>query len=125
LGDARFALIHPVTGLLPLQPRFRHGTFDDVPLNSSALRAGKRSQIVPDIARLNCRQLHGRAASRALRALVLCIEHALLLSVRRSELTSEPTGRFRFQRVRCNDAYLDVIAFRAFEQPLFETNRSR
>jgi hypothetical protein len=96
-----------------------------MPLNSLALSAGKRSQIVAGSARLNCRQLHGRTASGALRALVLCIEHALLLSVRRSELTSEPAGRFRFQRVRRNDAYFNVIAFGAFEQPLFETNGSR
>jgi hypothetical protein len=96
-----------------------------MPLNSFALRASKRSQIVADIARLNRRQLHGRTASGALRTLVLCIEHALLLSDRRSEFTREPTGRFRFQRVRRNDANLDVIAFGAFEQPLFETNRSR
>jgi hypothetical protein len=125
LGYALFALIHHATGLLRLQPRFRHGTFDDMPLNSFALRASKHSQIVADIARLNCRQLHGRTASGALRTLVLCIEHALLLSVRRSEFASEPTGRFRFQGIRRNDAYLNVIALGAFEQPLFETNRSR
>jgi len=41
-------------------------------------------------------------------------------SIRCSEFASEPTGRFRFHRVRCNDAYLDVIALGAFEQSMFE-----
>ena len=73
-----------------------------------------------DIARLNCRQLHGGTASSALLTLVLRIEHALPLSVRRSEFTCEPTGCFRFEGIRCNDAYLNVIAPGAFEQPVFE-----
>jgi hypothetical protein len=36
-------------------------------------------------------------------------------SGRRREFPGKPTGRLRFQWIRCNDAYLDVIAFGAFE----------
>jgi hypothetical protein len=50
---------------------------------------------------------------------------ALLPSVRRPEFAIKPTGRLRFEGIRCNDAYLNVIAFRAFEQPVFETNWTR
>ena len=57
------------------QPSHRHGTFDDVPLNPVASWAAKRSQVVAQRARLNRRQLHWRTASRALRALVQCVEH--------------------------------------------------
>jgi hypothetical protein len=46
-------------------------------------------------------------------------------SVRRLEFTGNPTSRFRFAGIGCNDVYLDVIAFGAFEQPVFETDRSR
>jgi hypothetical protein len=56
----------------------------------------------------------------------LCVSSmALLPSVRRPEFTIKPTGRLRFMGIRCNDAYLNVIAFRAFEQPVFETNWTR
>jgi hypothetical protein len=57
------------------QPSHSHGTFDDVPLNPVASWAAKRSQVVAQRARLNRRQLHWRTASRALRALVQCVEH--------------------------------------------------
>jgi hypothetical protein len=77
------------------------------------------------MARLNRRQLHGRAASGALRTLVLRVEHCFAASVRRPELTIKPTGRLRLQGIRCNDADLDVIAFGAFEQPVFETKWTR
>jgi hypothetical protein len=50
---------------------------------------------------------------------------ALLPSVRRLKFTIKPSGRLRFKGIRCNDAYLNVIAFRAFEQPVFETNWTR
>jgi hypothetical protein len=90
-----------------------------VPVNLFALRASKRSQIVADIARLNRCQTHWRAANGALGALVRCVEHGIA-SVRRSEFTCEPTGCFRFEGIRCNDAYLNVIAPGAFEQPVFE-----
>jgi hypothetical protein len=90
-----------------------------VPLNSSALRTSERSQILARTARLNGRELHGRAASGALRPLVLCVEHGIA-SVRRSEFSGEPTGCFRFEGIRCNDACLDMIAVGTFEQPVFE-----
>ena len=41
------------------------------------------------------------------------------------EFPGKPADRPRFERIRCNDADLDVIAFRAFEQPVLETGRSR
>jgi hypothetical protein len=41
------------------------------------------------------------------------------------EFPGKPADRPRFERVRCNDADLNVIAFRAFEQPVLETGRSR
>ena len=94
-------------------------SFDDVSLNPSALRASKRSQILARTARLNGRELHGRAASGALRPLVLCVEHGIA-SVRRSEFSGEPTGCPRFEGIRCNDACLDMIAVGTFEQPVFE-----
>jgi hypothetical protein len=43
-------------------------------------------------------------------------------SIRRSEFSGKPTGRLRFEGVRCNDAYLNVIALGTFEQPVFEAN---
>jgi hypothetical protein len=51
----------------------------------------------------------------------LFVEHAVL--VRRSELSGKPTGRRRCQGVTRNNVDLDVIAFRAFEQSVFETDR--
>ena len=47
-------------------------------LNPFALRASERSQVLVQCARLDRRQPHGRAASRALRTLILCVEHAVL-----------------------------------------------
>ena len=49
----------------------------------------------------------------------------LLPSVRRSEFSGKPTGRVRFEGIRCGDAYLNVIAFEAFEQPVFEADGAR
>jgi len=109
----------PAILLLWRYPSLSHSTFDDVPLNPFALRASKRSQVLAPHARLNRRQLHRRTASRALRTLVLCVEHVFPL-VGRSEFASEPTGCIRFERVRRNDAYLDMIAVGTFEQPVFE-----
>ena len=43
-------------------------------------------------------------------------------SVRYPEFAIKPTGRLRLKGIACNDAYLNVIAFGAFEQPVFETN---
>jgi hypothetical protein len=59
------------------QPSLSHGAFYDVPFNPFALRASKRSQVLAPRARLNRRQPHWRTASRALRTLILCVEHAL------------------------------------------------
>ena len=93
-------------------------------LNPFAVGASERSKVVAGIARLNRRQFHGRAASRALWTLVLCIEHGSAL-VRRSEFSGKPTSSLRFEGIRCNDVYLNVIAPRALEQPLFEANWPR
>ena len=41
-----------------LQPSLSHGAFDNMPLNPSAMRAGKGSQVLAQRARLNRRQLH-------------------------------------------------------------------
>jgi hypothetical protein len=104
-----------------LQPRLGHGTFNKVPLNPSACRASKRSQILASAARFNRREFHWRAARRAWWTLVLFVEHGVL--VRRSEFSGKPTGRRRCQGVRRNNVDLDVIAFGAFEQSVFETDR--
>jgi hypothetical protein len=60
-----------------------------------------------------------------LRALALSVEYALLPSVRCPEFSGKPTGSVRFQGIRCSDAYLDVIALGAFEQPVFEADGAR
>jgi hypothetical protein len=70
-------------------------------------------QVLARHARLNRRQPHGRTTSGALRTLVLCVEHGLLLrnrrSTRRPGFAGEPASRFGFERVRCNDADLKPI----------------
>jgi hypothetical protein len=48
-----------------------------------------------------------------------------IASVRRSELAVKPSEGVRFEGVRRNDAYLDMIAFGAFEQPVFEADWPR
>ena len=125
-------------------PRFSHSAVDDMLLNSLASWARKRSQVsalqvlasqvlasqvLARHARLNRRQPHGRTTGGALRTLVLCVEHGLLLrnrrSTRRPGFAGEPAGRFGIEGVRCNDADLNVVASGAFEQPLFEANRPR
>jgi hypothetical protein len=45
------------------------------------LWTNKRSQILAQPARLNRRQPHWRTARRALRTLVLCVEHVLTLTI--------------------------------------------
>ena len=92
-----------------------HGTFDDVPLNPLALRASKRSQVLAQRARLNRRQPHWRTASRALRTLVLCVEHVLLPSVRSPEFPGKPPQVSRLHGVARNDLVLYVVALRTFE----------
>jgi hypothetical protein len=111
-------------GACRLEPGVSNGTLDDVDLNPSAVWAGKRSQILARAARLDRRKLHRRTAGRALRTLVLFVEHGVT-SVRRSELSGKPSGRVRFEGVRRNDADLNVIAFGAFEQPVFEAGWPR
>lgn len=110
-------------------PRFGHGAVDNVPLNSLASWAGKRSQVLARHARLNRRQPHGRTTSGALRTLVLCVEHGLPLLNQRSTgrpgFAREPTSRFGFEGVRCNDTDLNAIAPGAFEQPLLEADWPR
>jgi hypothetical protein len=106
------------------QPSLGDAVVDKVPLNPPAMRASKEAQVLTRPARLNRRQLHWRTASSTLRTLVLCIEH-MRPSVRRSEFTGKPTDRVWFEGIRCSDAYLNVIAFGAFEQPVFETDRAR
>jgi hypothetical protein len=54
---------------------FSDGAFDNMPLNPSAMWAGKDSQVLAQRARLDRRQLHRRTASRALRTLILRVEH--------------------------------------------------
>jgi hypothetical protein len=48
-----------------------------------------------------------------------------LASMRCSEIAGQPSDRLRLERVRRNDADLDVIAFWAFEQPVLEADRPR
>jgi hypothetical protein len=54
-----------------------------MPLNPFAVLAMEGSQVVAGVARLNCRQSHGRTASGALRPLVLPVEHVSLSRVGR------------------------------------------
>ena len=63
--------------LLWRYPSLGHRTLNNVPLDPFAFWAGKRSQVLAQRARLNRRQPHWRTASRALRTLVLCVEHWL------------------------------------------------
>ena len=111
-------------GAFRLKPSVSNGTLDNVHLNPFAIWARKRSQILTRTARLDRRELHRRTASRALWTLVLSVEHGTT-SVRCSEFSGKPSDRLRFERVRRNDDYLNVIAFGAFEQTVFEADRSR
>jgi hypothetical protein len=54
-----------------------------------------------------------------------CVSSMRCPSVRRSEFSVKPSGSLRFEGIRSNDSCLNVIAFGAFEQPLFETNGTR
>jgi hypothetical protein len=66
--------------LLCRQPGLGHRALDDVPLNPVASRTTECSQVLAERTRLNRRQSHRRTASRALRPLVLYIEHRLPLT---------------------------------------------
>jgi hypothetical protein len=54
-----------------------------------------------------------------------CPSSMSVSSVRRPEFAVKPSEGVGLERVRRNDADLDVIAFRAFEQPVFEADRPR
>jgi hypothetical protein len=62
-----------------LQPCLSHRTFDDMPLHPFAMWTSERAQVSAAITRLDRRELHRRPARRALRTLVLCVEHGLCL----------------------------------------------
>jgi hypothetical protein len=44
--------------------------------------------------------------------------------VRRPEFAGEPAGHLRVEGIRCNNPDLNLVAFGAFEQPVFEANWS-
>ena len=97
------------TGRLVLwrHPGLSHGAFDDVLLTSFALRAGERSQILAQPARLNRGQPHRRTAIDAWRTLALCVEHVALPDLSLSlvlEFAGEPTGRIHHQRLATRTA---------------------
>ena len=77
-GRFRAAIVAKGHGSTDLRPGLGRGAFDNMPLNPPAMRTGKGSQIVAQTIRLNRRQLHGRTASRALRTLVLRVEHGVV-----------------------------------------------
>src|ERR1700689_908112 len=54
-----------------------------------------------------------------------CLSSMASPSVRCPEFSGKPTGRVRFEGIRCGDAYLNVIASGAFEQPVLETDGTR
>jgi hypothetical protein len=107
------------------QPSLSHGAFYDVPFNPFALRASKRSQVLAPRARFNRRQPHWRTASRALRTLILCVEHALLPSVRSSEFPGKPPHISRFHGVVGNDFVLYGVALGTFELAMLKAHPTR
>jgi hypothetical protein len=118
----------PRTGLwnaLLFQPRLSNRALDNMSLDPAAFWARKRSQVLTRRTRFNCRKLHGRAASGALRTLVLCIEHVGFPLIGRSDFAGKPSDSPRIKRVRCDNSYFDMIAFRAFEKPVFKADRAR
>ena len=72
---------------LRLQPSLGRSTLDNLPMDPSAFRAGKRSQIVTSAVRFDRRELQGRTASRALWIPALFDRHGVVLS---SELSVRP-----------------------------------
>ncbi len=95
-----------------------------MPLNPFANWAGKRSQVSVAIAWLDRRELHRRPARRILGTL-FCASSMRTASGRRSKFTVNPTRRFRFEGIRCNNAGLNLIASGAFKQSLFKTDWPR
>jgi hypothetical protein len=107
-----------------LYPSLGNSAFNDVALSPLASRASERSRVMPQCARLNRHQLRWRAASRALRALVLSIEHGVS-SVWSPEFARKPTGCPECKGIRCNDVHRNVIALWTLEQPVLETYWTR
>jgi hypothetical protein len=54
-----------------------------------------------------------------------CLSSIALRSVRRSEFPGKPSGDPRVERIGRNDLDFNVVAPRAFEQLLFETDWPR
>ena len=82
-------------------PCLGHGAFDDVSLHPGASRTTERSQVLAEGTRLNRRQFHRRTASRALRPLVLCVEHRLPLTIGGSATELSVTDNCRCGAVMC------------------------
>jgi hypothetical protein len=72
-----------------------------MPLDPVASRTTERSQVPAERTRLNRRQFHRRAASRALRPLVLYVEHKLSLTVGGSAIELSVTDNCRCSAVMC------------------------
>jgi len=72
VGDSVFG-----SGLVAfrVQPCLSDGTLDNMHLNPFTIRAGESSRILTRTARLDCRKLHWRTASRTLWTLGLSVEH--------------------------------------------------
>ena len=96
-----------------------------MPLNPLALRTSKRSQVLAQRAWLNRRQPHRGTASRAWRALVLCVEHVLASLVRSPEFPAKPPYVSRFHRIARNDFVLYGVAPGAFEPAMLKAHRTR
>lgn len=107
-----------------LYPSLGNSAFNDVALSPLASRASERPRVMPQCARLNRHQLRWRAASPALRALVLSIEHGVS-SVWSPEFARKPTGCPECKGIRCNDVHRNVIALWTLEQPVLETYWTR
>jgi len=112
--------------LLWRYPSLGHRTLNNVTLNPFAVRTSKRSQVLAQRARLNRRQPHWRTASRALRTLVLGVEHVLPpASVPSPESPGKPPYGSRFHRVARDDLVLYGVALRTFEPAMFKAHRTR
>src|SRR6476646_5670734 len=108
--------------LLWRYPSLGHRTLNNVTLNPFAVRTSKRSQVLAQRTRLNRRQPHWGTASRALRTLVLCVEHGRPPSVRNPEFPGKPPHRSRFHRVARNDFVLYGAALRTFEPAMLKAH---
>ena len=78
--------------LLWRYPSLGHRTLNNVTLNPFAVRTSKRSQVLAQRARLNRRQTSLENCKPCIAgALVLCVEHVLLPSVRSPEFPGKPS----------------------------------